>query len=90
MKKSSPRWLYGLNALLFCFLGIVLFWINWDGISEWWRITNLDFEEVVDTPYRQIWASRWVVPALLSLIAGIGNLAYFMRKRSANEGNSNL
>jgi hypothetical protein len=89
MKRSTPPWLYGLNALLFCFVGILQFWIYWDGISEWWRITNLDFDEVKDTPYRKIWTSGRVIPASLFLIAGIGNLAYFIRRSRTTEGDSN-
>lgn len=88
MKISTPRWLFGINAILFCFVGILQFWIYWDGISEWWRITGLDFDEVKDTPYQKIWTSGRVIPALLFLIAGIVNLACFIRRSRTAGGES--
>ena len=74
--KQNPRAatiLFSVNIPLFGLLGIVYFWTFWDGISEWWRITHLSWEEVKDTPYRSIWTSGRVIPAILFLLASALN-----------------
>ena len=80
--KPSPRTLtlmFGSNAGMFGLLGLVLLWTHWDGISEWWHITHLPWEEVKDTPYRSIWTSGKVIPIILFLFtSGLNATVLFL------------
>lgn len=80
MKKSpsarATTTILCVNCVLFGLLGVAYFWSFWDGISEWWRITSLTWEEVKDTPYQSIWTSGRVIPASLFVMTSVLNAIF--------------
>jgi len=84
----DPGWRSTLfTGLLWLCLGLVFVWTNWDGLSEWWRIINLDYSEVKETPFLPIWTSGKGVLGVFFICAGATFLfkAASKRKRQKAE-----
>ncbi len=62
-----PRLITGISM---CLYGAIQIFTSWDGLRAWWRIVNLSFDEVVDTPHFEIWTSGRGVVGTLFLIVG--------------------
>lgn len=83
-KRARSNWAFYLGAG-FVLLGLFQMWTFREGLSEWWRIVNLSYEEVLKTPYLPIWTSGRGVVGALNVIAGISWVRIAFERKKQNK-----
>jgi len=83
-RPKTPKWKFHLaTGLWFLFFGALQIRVFGDSLLEWWRITNLSYAEVVETPFLPIWTSGRGVVGVIWLLTGIFWISASLRARSS-------
>ena len=88
-RPKTPKWKFHLAiGLWFLFFGVLKIRVFGDSLLEWWRITNLSYAEVLETPFLPIWTSGRGVMGVIWLLIGIFWISVSLRARNSNSHQS--
>lgn len=83
-KRAESKSTFYLGAAL-VLLGLFQMWTFREGLTEWWRIVNLSYEEVLKTPYLPIWTSGRGAVGALNVLAGLTCVRIAFERKKLNK-----
>ncbi|WP_411825493.1 hypothetical protein [Luteolibacter sp. AS25] len=69
----------------FVLLGLFQMWAFREGLTEWWRVVSLSYEEVSKTPYLPIWTSGRGAMGALFVVAGLSWVRTGFERKKQNK-----